>query len=207
AGTATTTEKAILRLLTPVAKLYTARQAIASASEVLEAFGGAGYVEDTGLPRLLGRVQGLSSWEGTTNVLSLDTLRAIEKEEALEPFLADLRGRLDAIREASLAAAVGRVRTAVRRIEAYWQDGITARNDYLQGSARAFAYGLARSYAAGLLLEHADWSSRVEGDGRGCAVARRWCAQELAPLPEAAEGRPGGSRARAADEECSAPTP
>src|SRR5262249_33858042 len=52
-GAATTQERAVLRMLTPIIKLYTARQAIASASEVLEAFGGAGYIEDTGLPRLL----------------------------------------------------------------------------------------------------------------------------------------------------------
>ncbi len=40
-GEASADEMAVLRLLTPVVKLYTARQAIASASEVLEAFGGA----------------------------------------------------------------------------------------------------------------------------------------------------------------------
>ena len=63
---------AILRLLQPVAKLLTARQAGAGASEVLEAFGGAGYVEDTGLPEILRDAQVLSIWEGTTNVLSLE---------------------------------------------------------------------------------------------------------------------------------------
>ena len=68
-------ESAVLRLLTPLAKLYTARQAVAGMSEVLEAFGGAGYIEDTGLPRLLRDAQVLSIWEGTTNVLSLDVLR------------------------------------------------------------------------------------------------------------------------------------
>ena len=46
-------------------------------SEVLEAFGGAGYVEDTGLPMLLRDAQVFSIWEGTTNVLALDALRAI----------------------------------------------------------------------------------------------------------------------------------
>ena len=46
-------EGALLRLLTPIAKLTTGKQAVVVASEVLEAFGGAGYVEDTGLPRLL----------------------------------------------------------------------------------------------------------------------------------------------------------
>ncbi|HEX6551023.1 MAG TPA: acyl-CoA dehydrogenase family protein, partial [Gammaproteobacteria bacterium] len=52
-GTATEDETMLLRLLTPVAKLYTGKQAIAVASEALECFGGQGYVEDTGLPALL----------------------------------------------------------------------------------------------------------------------------------------------------------
>ena len=46
-GEATESELRLLRLLIPVAKLYTAKRAIAIASEALEAFGGAGYVEDT----------------------------------------------------------------------------------------------------------------------------------------------------------------
>src|SRR5262249_24505743 len=42
-----------LRLVAPLAKLTTGRLAVSSASECLECFGGAGYVEDTGIPRLL----------------------------------------------------------------------------------------------------------------------------------------------------------
>ncbi|HKE94350.1 MAG TPA: acyl-CoA dehydrogenase family protein, partial [Povalibacter sp.] len=45
--------RALLRILTPIAKLLTARQAVAVVSEAIEALGGAGYVEDTGLPLLL----------------------------------------------------------------------------------------------------------------------------------------------------------
>lgn len=70
-------EKLLLRLLTPIMKLTTGKQAVAVLSEVLECFGGAGYVEDTGLPQLLRDAQVLPIWEGTTNVLSLDTLRAL----------------------------------------------------------------------------------------------------------------------------------
>ncbi len=61
-------------------KLTTAKQAVAVASEVLESFGGAGYVEDTGLPVLLRDSQVLPIWEGTTNVLALDTLRALNED-------------------------------------------------------------------------------------------------------------------------------
>ena len=43
----------LLRLLTPLMKLTTGKQVVAVAGETLEAFGGAGYVEDTGLPMLL----------------------------------------------------------------------------------------------------------------------------------------------------------
>ncbi|MDF1505293.1 acyl-CoA dehydrogenase family protein, partial [Roseisolibacter sp. H3M3-2] len=102
-GTATDGERAALRLLTPVAKLLTGKQAVAVASEALEAFGGAGYVEDTGLPRLLRDAQVLAIWEGTTNVLALDVLRAIEREDALAPHLADLHARLSAVRDDALA--------------------------------------------------------------------------------------------------------
>ena len=70
-------ETLLLRLLTPVMKLTTGKQAVLVLSEVVEAFGGAGYVEDTGLPQLLRDSQVLPIWEGTTNVLSLDTLRAL----------------------------------------------------------------------------------------------------------------------------------
>ena len=52
-------------------------------SECIEAFGGAGYVEDTGLPALLRDTQVLPIWEGTTNVLALDALLRGELTAAL----------------------------------------------------------------------------------------------------------------------------
>lgn len=85
-GIATETEKSLLRLLTPVAKLYTAKQAISAASECIEMFGGLGYLEDSGIPSILRDTQTLSIWEGTTNVLSLDMLRAAEKENGMTAF-------------------------------------------------------------------------------------------------------------------------
>jgi putative acyl-CoA dehydrogenase len=81
-GTATDDDRILLRALTPIAKLYTARQTMLGTSEVVEVFGGAGYIEDTGIPRLLRDAQVFSIWEGTTNVLALDFLRALEKEGA-----------------------------------------------------------------------------------------------------------------------------
>ncbi len=82
-GEISASERTLLRTLTPVLKLFTAKKSITISSEVVEMFGGAGYVEDTGLPRLLRDAQVFSIWEGTTNVLSLDMLRAFEKEQSL----------------------------------------------------------------------------------------------------------------------------
>lgn len=81
AGELSESGQALLRALTPVIKLTTAKQAVAVLSEVLECFGGAGYVEDTGLPMLLRDAQVLPIWEGTTNVLSLDTLRVLAQPD------------------------------------------------------------------------------------------------------------------------------
>jgi alkylation response protein AidB-like acyl-CoA dehydrogenase len=50
---ASSSEQLLLRLLLPILKLYTAKQAVATVSEGLESFGGQGYMEDTGLPMFL----------------------------------------------------------------------------------------------------------------------------------------------------------
>ena len=56
-------------------------------SEGVESFGGAGYLEDTDIPRLLRDAQVGSIWEGTTNVLALDVYRAIGKSQGQVNFL------------------------------------------------------------------------------------------------------------------------
>ncbi len=81
-ATATTEERILLRALTPIVKLYTAKRCMEAVSEVVEVFAGTGYVEDSGIPTLLRDAQVFSIWEGTTNVLSLDFLRALVKEKA-----------------------------------------------------------------------------------------------------------------------------
>ncbi len=90
---------AMLRLLTPITKLYTAKKNIIATTELVESFGGAGYIEDTGIPRFLRDSQVFCIWEGTTNILSLDCLRAIEKENAFDAFVARAQGALKAMED------------------------------------------------------------------------------------------------------------
>jgi alkylation response protein AidB-like acyl-CoA dehydrogenase len=179
-GEASDAERAQLRLLTPIAKLYTARQAVAGASEAIEAFGGAGYIEDTGLPRLLRDTQVLSIWEGTTNVLSLDVLRALGSGAPLAALRDDLACRLEAASSA-FAVEVERVRRAADALVAHVQQTSGAARDDAEAGARAFAMRTGDVVVAALLLEHAAWAQRTDNtDARAAAVAaRRWCARDL----------------------------
>ena len=96
-GIADDDEKACLRALIPLAKLTTGKQVVSCVSECLECFGGAGYIEDTGLPRMLRDAQVLPIWEGTTNVLSLDVLRAEARDRGLSAVLSFLRAGVAAL--------------------------------------------------------------------------------------------------------------
>jgi alkylation response protein AidB-like acyl-CoA dehydrogenase len=179
-GDATESESRLLRFLIPVAKLYTAKQAIAVASEALEAFGGAGYLEDTGLPRLLRDAQVLSIWEGTTNILSLDALRAMERSDVLAEWASDVRRRLSGIKKAELSSSIERTLNAVQRIEKYTAHAASAGTESQQAGARGFAFAIARTEAAALLIEFAN----AQADRAAIASAKRWCARELTPLVE-----------------------
>ncbi|MDX6611455.1 MAG: acyl-CoA dehydrogenase [Blastocatellia bacterium] len=170
-------EAQLLRLLTPVMKLTTAKQAVMVLSEVLEAFGGAGYVEDTGLPQLLRDAQVLPIWEGTTSVLSLDALRALGRASARAP--SSLRVFNDAVssclketKDPQLAEPVSITRAAMDHAEK-WFRGEESQEE-LEAGARRFALTLGRTMESALLIRQAQWSRDNEADEQSIAAARRF---------------------------------
>ncbi|HEY8153467.1 MAG TPA: acyl-CoA dehydrogenase family protein [Myxococcota bacterium] len=184
---------AVLRLLQPVAKLLTARQAVAGASEVLEAFGGAGYVEDTGLPEILRDAQVLSIWEGTTNVLSLEAFRAVARAGALAPFTAEVKARAGAARAAVLREPAQRAREAVDHAAQWWAAGSARGAAASEAGARKFAFTLGRALALALLVEQAQWDLDRDGDARTAEAARRFAQTGVDLL----QGEPGDAAATA----------
>jgi alkylation response protein AidB-like acyl-CoA dehydrogenase len=174
-GEMTDEQRELLRFLTPVMKLTTARQAVAVASEVLEAFGGAGYVEDTGLPVLLRDAQVLSIWEGTTNVLSLDALRTLMKRDgALGALKREITRSLESVRDAKLADARHICREAMGHAEDWLESAIKEGQPAVEAGARRFALTLGRAVALARLAGHAQWSLDEEKDARALAAARRF---------------------------------
>jgi alkylation response protein AidB-like acyl-CoA dehydrogenase len=161
-------DEKVLRLLTPLIKLTTAKQAVATASEILECFGGAGYVEDTGMPALLRDAQVLPIWEGTTNVLSLDALRALAKDGTFEALAAEFEERLAAATDPGLARPVAVARAAMKHATEW----IMSRQN-LESGARRFALTLGRAFELALLCDHAQWCLANHRSKRSMAAARR----------------------------------
>ena len=156
-------------------KLVTARQAVAVASEVLEAFGGAGYVEDTGLPVLLRDSQVLSIWEGTTNVLSLDVLRALGRDGlTLKLLKLEVARCVQEANEPQLLRAGRSAQQALEHAAAWLAQATHAGQDAVEAGARRFALTLGRTGALALLVRHAQWSLEHERDEQAMRAARRF---------------------------------
>jgi hypothetical protein len=146
-----------LRLVAPLAKLTTGKLAVASASEYLEAFGGAGYVEDTGLPRLLRDAQVLPIWEGTTNVLAVDVVRALHRDPGLaEVFLTRLDEATVQASSMLIGGAVDGLRAARFALaEALAAAAAGPTDERVLAGARQLALTMGYGLALALLVEHA----------------------------------------------------
>jgi acyl-CoA dehydrogenase len=162
-----------LRLVAPLAKIVTGKMAVASASEYLECFGGAGYVEETGIPRLLRDAQVLPIWEGTSNVLSVDVLRSLGADAPAKSLLARVDAALGVSSGETAAAlddARGRLTVAFTAVAA--EPSAAA----VIAGARDLALLAADVLIAALLIEQA-----VAGaDERAATAADLWVRSRIA---------------------------
>ncbi|WP_262356472.1 acyl-CoA dehydrogenase family protein, partial [Bordetella pertussis] len=76
-------EAALPRILTPLIKFRACRDARQVTGDAMEVRGGCGYIEEWVEPRLMRDAHLGSIWEGTSNIVALDVLRAIRKADAL----------------------------------------------------------------------------------------------------------------------------
>lgn len=80
----------LARILTPLVKFRACRDARKVTGDAMEVRGGCGYIEDWSDPRLVRDAHLGSIWEGTSNIVALDVLRAIKREDALAALMAHL---------------------------------------------------------------------------------------------------------------------
>jgi putative acyl-CoA dehydrogenase len=83
-------EAAYARLVTPAAKYWICKTAPSFIYEAMECLGGNGYVEESVLPRLYREAPVNAIWEGSGNVMCLDVLRALRRDQEAAAFFAEL---------------------------------------------------------------------------------------------------------------------
>jgi putative acyl-CoA dehydrogenase len=148
-------EAQIKRIGTAIGKYWVCKRGPAMVAEALECLGGAGYVEESILPRLYREAPLNSIWEGSGNVNALDVLRVLAKEpEAVEALVAEVAPALGA--DKRLDAAVTQVRREL------------ADRDNLGARARRLVERLALVLQGALLVRHGH-----------PAVAEAFCASRL----------------------------
>jgi putative acyl-CoA dehydrogenase len=152
-------ERAFLRLAVPAAKFWVAKRCTPVVAEALECLGGNGYVEESGMPRLLRESPLNSIWEGSGNVQALDVLRVLQREpSALNAFLQE----------------VGKARGADHRLDGAIKGLLTelADLDGIEARARRLVERMALVLQGSLLVRWAPpevsdafCASRLGGDG------------------------------------------
>ncbi len=179
--------ESLVRLLTPTAKAVTGKLTTFTVSECMELVGGNAYIEEHIMPRLLRDAQVLPIWEGTTNILALDALRAMAKTDAratlhrrITQALATYETEaLPPLRDAGLLEGV---RSDVRALEVYEARMAKADPDDQQRAARGWIDRAARTLTKALLLE----ASTFHGVGEvAIAAARRIHARSSPTQPVA----------------------
>ncbi|MEU9048845.1 acyl-CoA dehydrogenase family protein [Streptomyces sp. NPDC048384] len=152
-------ERALLRIAVPTAKYWVTKRCTPLTVEASECLGGNGYVEESGMPRLVRESPLNSIWEGAGNVQALDVLRALQREPAA--FNAYLQ-------------EVGKARGADHRLDAAIKGLLTelADLDGIEARARRLTERLALVLQGSLLVRYAPpevadafCASRLGGDG------------------------------------------
>jgi hypothetical protein len=105
---------ALARILTPLIKFRACRDARGVTGDAMEVRGGCGYIEEWSDARLLRDAHLGSIWEGTSNIVALDVLRAIRRDDALPALRHHVDGLLAAGTPAVSAEAMAEA-TAVER--------------------------------------------------------------------------------------------
>jgi putative acyl-CoA dehydrogenase len=150
-------ESLLRRILTPVAKYWICKRCPTLVAEAMEVHGGNGYVDEGPMPRLFRQSPLNSIWEGSGNVMCLDTLRAM----ARHPRSVEVLG-------AELAPALGKNRAFDAYVEKL-DDGLNNPQDF-ENCARELTQGIALAMQGALLLCHAP-----------SPVAEAFCATRLTP--------------------------
>ena len=156
---------ALLRILTPLVKFRACRDARKVTGDAMEVRGGCGYIEEWSDPRLVRDAHLGSIWEGTSNIVALDVIRAVKREGSLPVLRAHCEALLD---EAALPPAFAKaLRDALGRAAALAETASREGGDVLARQAASALYhctsaiAMAWEAARGGSAQRLRWSQLV----------------------------------------------
>lgn len=149
-------DEKLLRILTPLLKGYICKRARNSTSEAMEARGGNGYIEDWVDSKLVRDAHVGSIWEGTTNIVALDVVRALVKDGAGEIFFNDIYNRIDGISD-SVAQNIRKILMKItNKVEEQSKKIINLNGPARDLPAKQLMNRMYHIFAASLLLNEAE---------------------------------------------------
>jgi alkylation response protein AidB-like acyl-CoA dehydrogenase len=149
----------LLRMLTPLLKFRACRDARKVTGDAMEVRGGCGYIEEWSDARLLRDAHLGSIWEGTSNIVALDVIRSIRREDSLSALERQMDRQLQ---QAALPAALdARFRHARARVSALAAAACARENESLTRQAASALYHL---FSATTMASEA---RRADGAGAG----------------------------------------
>ena len=161
----------LLRLLTPLYKFRACRDNVTVASAAMEMRGGCGYIEEWINPRLVRDAHIGTLWEGTSNIIALDTAtRAVAKLGAQDDLANELEDRLA---EASNLPGQfnGELSATLRRVVTFANEATS------ETECRRVTSALYHITSAILLA----WESAKSGDGKRLLLSRLVMDHRLTP--------------------------
>ena len=174
-------DRALIRIVTPLAKYWITARARTVASEAMNVRGGNGYIEEWVNARLLRDSYLGAIWEGASNVVALDVQRASLRDGCAAILVDDLRGRLDGVTEPAAKPVVEALTATLdevsRRVDA-WPALDRAE---LELEARPVADVLYQALAVALLLAEGQALREQTGSFRKLLVASLYFARWLRP--------------------------
>jgi len=180
------------RILIPLAKFRVTRRGVDFASLAVEIHGGNGYIENWPVARQLRDAQCHTIWEGAENVICLDVLRSMVKQQAHEALLARVDQVLHGNRDEGLAIPVAALRAATNELREILGALPGMDPEVVQFKTRALTGYLADVVQAALLIEQATWELSQRGSARKAVVARLFTDRYLTVHP--ARGVLSGNR-------------
>jgi alkylation response protein AidB-like acyl-CoA dehydrogenase len=176
-------KRQLYRILVPLTKFRAARRGLDLASQAVEMLGGNGYIENWPVARQLRDAQCHTIWEGTENIICLDVLRSMVREQAHHALIDRVEGALASADHALLSRTKSVVAEELTRAREAIDFMLGATQEIRQLHARRLTAWLADVTEAALLLEQAAHELRTTGSARKAAVARIFVDENLMQAP------------------------